>query len=93
MTIGVCTMEIHLPGSDSLKGKRRVLKSLTDQVQRRFNVSIAELEANDTWQRSVLGVACLGNERRHVNQVLDRVVRVVEQTPAVRMIHYQVELL
>ncbi len=93
MTIGVCTMELHLPGSDSLKGKRRVLKSLKDQVQRRFNVSITELEANDTWQRSVLGVACLGNERRHVNQVLDGVVRVIERTPAVRMLQYRVELL
>ena len=93
MTIGVCTLELHLPSSNSLKSKRRVLKSLKDRVQRRFNVSIAELEAGDTWQRSVLGVACVANERRHVNEVLDRVVRTVEETPAIQMVDYRVELL
>lgn len=93
MTVGVCTLELHLPESDSLKSKRRVLKSLKDRVQRRFNVSIAEVEAGDAWQRSVIGVACVANERRHVNEVLDRVVRAVKETPAVRMVDYRVELL
>jgi uncharacterized protein YlxP (DUF503 family) len=71
MVIGVCTIELHIPDQGSLKGKRQVLLSLKDRVRQKFNVSIAELDAQELWQRTVLGVACIGNEKRHINRQMD----------------------
>lgn len=80
MHVGVCRIVLHLPENHDLKGKRQVLRSIKDRVRHRFNVSIAEMEENDLWQRAVLGVACLGNEARYVNEVLSQVVEYVQQT-------------
>lgn len=91
MIVGICTIELHIPESGSLKAKRQVLRSLKDRLHRGFNVSVAEVEAQDLWQRAVLGVACAGNEKRHVNQVLDKVVDWVEKTPSVEVIACHIE--
>ena len=47
MVIGVCKLEICIPGNNSLKGKRQVLKSIKDRIRNKFNVSIAEVDKND----------------------------------------------
>ena len=60
MVVGVCTLDLHLPGVDSLKGKRQILLSLKERIQRKFNVSIAEVDGQDLWQRAVLGVVSVG---------------------------------
>ena len=93
MIVGLCTIDLYLPGVGSLKGKRQVLLSLKDRIQGKFNVSIAEVDANDLWQRAVLGVACVSNEGRHVNKVLDSVLNVVRATPSVELVRHHLELL
>lgn len=93
MVVGLCTIELYLPGVGSLKGKRQVLLSLKDRIQGKFNVSVAEVDANDLWQRAVLGVACVSNDGRHVNKVLDSVLNAVRATPSVELVRYQLELL
>ena len=50
MVIGTCTIELHIPGNGSLKGKRRVIKSIIARVHSEFNVSIAEVDNQDLWQ-------------------------------------------
>ncbi|HVO17772.1 MAG TPA: DUF503 domain-containing protein [Anaeromyxobacter sp.] len=66
-------LTLHLPEPGSLKSKRHLVRSALDRVRARFNVSVAEVADNDLWQRSVLGVAAVGNDRAFVNETLDKV--------------------
>ena len=78
MQIGLCRLTFHLPGNGSLKGKRQVSHSLLSRVRRRFNVSAAEVEAQEAWQTLVVGIACVSNEALHANQMLDAVLDFVQ---------------
>jgi uncharacterized protein YlxP (DUF503 family) len=93
MVVGVCTIDLHLPGIGSLKGKRQILLSLKERIKNTYNVSIAEVDANDLWQRAVLGVACVANDGRHVNRVLDSVLNAVRAHPSVELIEHHTEIL
>jgi uncharacterized protein len=93
MVVGVCTIDLHLPGIGSLKGKRQILLSLKERIKNTYNVSIAEVDANDLWQRAVLGVACVANDGRHVNRVLDSVLNAVRANPSVELVQHHTELL
>jgi len=77
MTVGIARITLFIPESHSLKEKRMVLRRVKDRVRNKFNVAIAEVEENDVWQRAVLGLALLGNDRRFVESALDEVVRFV----------------
>jgi uncharacterized protein len=93
MVVGVCTIDLHLPGIGSLKGKRQILLSLKERIKNTYNVSIAEVDANDLWQRAVLGVACVANDGRHVSRVLDSVLNAVRANPSVELLQHHTELL
>jgi len=94
MVIGTCTIELHLPGNGSLKGKRRVIKSIIQRVHNHFNVSIAEVGAQDLWQRAVLGVVCVSTDSAYTHNLLTKVVHWVESHyPNVEMLDYQIEIL
>jgi uncharacterized protein YlxP (DUF503 family) len=73
MPIGLLTLEIHIPDARSLKDKRQVLRSLKDRLRRRFNVAVAELDHQDTWQRSQIGVVSLSNDEAHLTQSLQAI--------------------
>lgn len=73
MPIGLLTLEIHIPDARSLKDKRQVLRSLKDRLRGRFNVAVAELAHQDTWQRSQIGVVSLSNDEAHLTQSLQAV--------------------
>jgi uncharacterized protein YlxP (DUF503 family) len=62
MVIGSCTIELHIPGNGSLKGKHRVTQSIIARVHNEFNVSIAEVGNQDLWQSATLGVACVSTK-------------------------------
>jgi uncharacterized protein YlxP (DUF503 family) len=94
MHIGVCTIELMLPGNSSLKGKRSILKSITTRVSREFNVSIAEVDAQNLWQRAVLGVACVSASAGYAHGQLERVVQWIEtKRPDLELLDYQIEIL
>ncbi len=93
MIVGILTIEIHISEAHSLKEKRFILKSLKDRIRNKFNVSIAEIDANDLWQRCVLGVACIANETKIINQMLDRVKNIILDTPTVELIDSRMEML
>ena len=78
MVVGICTIGLQLAENHDLKGKRQVLKSVKDRVRNRFNVSIAEVDDLDAWQRSTLGVACVSNDRHLVERTLALVATFVE---------------
>jgi uncharacterized protein YlxP (DUF503 family) len=77
MTVGLARITLFVPESHSLKEKRMVLRRVKDRVRSKFNAAVAEVGEQDLWQRAVLGVALVGNERRFVESALDEVVRFV----------------
>jgi len=91
--VGLCTVELYLPESQSLKDKRQVLLSLKDRLRGKFNLSIAEVDGQDLWQKAVLGLACVANEGRYVNQVLDQALNVIRAVPMVELVRSQIEIL
>ncbi|MFQ6058635.1 MAG: DUF503 domain-containing protein [Anaerolineae bacterium] len=93
MVIGTCTIELRLPGNGSLKGKRRVIKSIIARVRNHFNVAIAEVDALDAWQAATLGVACVSNSADHAHSVLSKVVGLIENSRFdVEVLDYQIEV-
>ena len=94
MHVGVCTIDLRLPGNGSLKGKRRVVKSIVTRLTREFNVSVAEVDDQDLWQRAVLGVACVSSSASYAHGQLERVVRwIEEQRFDVELLDYVIEML
>ncbi len=93
MFIGICTIDLHIPESGSLKTKRHSLKSLKDRIRSRFNVSVAEVDHNDLWQKTSLAVAAVSNDKTRLNRTLDHVVDLVRSVPEVHLLDYQIEFL
>jgi len=79
--LGVLSIAVHIPAAQSLKDKRSVLKSLKDQVRRKFNVSIAELDGQDKWQVSTLGFAMINSDNRYIDSHLAHILSFVEGFP------------
>jgi len=93
MSVGLLTLELHLAEAQSLKDKRQVLRSLKDRLRAHFNVAVAELDFEDTWQRSVIGVVTLSNEDRHVEETLQRVLAEADNLLGPLVVNHSVELL
>ncbi len=79
MVVGVCRLIIEIPEAHSLKEKRAVVKAITDRVQHRFNVAIAEVDGHQQWQYAELGFACVTTSSSHADQIIQRVVAFVEE--------------
>jgi len=93
MVVGVLRLEVRLPETHSLKGKRSVLRSIKARVQQKFNVSIAECEDHDLWQRAVLGVSQVGPDQRHVDRCLREVVTFIEDLQLAEVGEERIEFL
>ena len=94
MNVGVCKVSLRLAGNQSLKGKRRVLKSITSRVAGKFNATIAEVDNEDQWQLATIGICCVSNDRRHTNEVLSKVVDfIVNSHFDVEILDYEIEIL
>jgi uncharacterized protein YlxP (DUF503 family) len=94
MNVGVCKVPLRLPENMSLKGKRRVLKSITSRVRNKFNVAVAEVDDNDMWQLATIGICCISNNKRHTNQVLSRVVNFITSSRfEIEILDYEIEII
>lgn len=93
MIVGVLQIEIEVPEAQSLKDKRRVVKSLKDRIAHAHNVSIAEVGALDEHQRSILGIAMVANDKAYVEGGLSKLVDLVRMVPQANLLDYQIELL
>src|SRR5579863_2545451 len=72
VVIGLLRVEVHYPESGSLKTKRFTLQSVTTRLRRQFNVSVAEVEYQNLWQRSVLAVVTVNTDRKHADSALSK---------------------
>ena len=79
MIIGVMTAHLHLNGIDSLKGKRSIVKSLIGRLKNRFNISISEVDHNDSKLIAVIGVSVVGNDGGFIDSQLDAVVSFMQR--------------
>lgn len=93
MVVGVCHINLSIPGAHSLKEKRHALKSLTTRVRGSFNASVAEVGDNDVWQSGVIGIAVVGNEKGFVNSVLDNIIDFIEGLKSVEIVSYEIEIM
>lgn len=94
MIIGACTITLHLHGINSLKEKRSIVKSVLARLRNEFNVSTAEVDAQDSHGRAVLGVACVSASSAYARGQLEAVVRWIEQErPDVTVFDHEIELL
>ena len=91
--VAVGTVELHLPDVGSLKGKRHALKGLKEKVRRRFEISVAEVDHQDVWQRATLGRACVSGDSRHANEVISKAIDFIEDNVEGYVTDVQVEIL
>jgi uncharacterized protein YlxP (DUF503 family) len=79
MIIGTLKIKFYAPWVRSLKEKRMIVKSICAKVQNKFNVSIAEVDEQDTHQTIVLGLACVAGDMNLANSIIDKVLNFIEQ--------------
>ena len=92
MFIGALRIQLLILNAQNLKEKRRVLQMLIDRVRNKFNASIAEVDSQDLWQRSTIGVCILGTDKQHVNRSLSKVVELISHFPPVNLLDYELEI-
>lgn len=93
MIIGTLQVKLFIPESNSLKRKRYILKGIFDSIKSRYNVSCAELDHNDLWQSAVFGIAIIGNSRKKLNSVLDRILNCINADGRVQVVDTLIEFL
>ena len=85
---------MSLPDSQSLKAKRQIARSVVARIRNQFNVTVAEADDNDLWQRLTLGVCCLSNDTKHANEILSNVVAFVEKSrDDLELLDYETEII
>lgn len=94
MNVGVCRVKLRFPENLSLKGKRKILKSITARVRSKFDISVAEVDGHDLWQLATLGICCVSNNNRYTNEVLSKVVDyIIDSRFDVEILDYEIEIL
>ena len=93
MPIGLLTLEIHIPEAHSLKDKRQVVRSLKDRLRAHFNVAVAELDGQDTWQRSVIGVVSVSSDEQYLQGALQKALDESERLLGRDLVGHEIEML
>jgi len=93
MVIGLLTLDLHFPGSRSLKDKRQVLRGLVARIRKRFNVSVAEVEHQDLWQRAGLAVVAVNTDHGHLEATLSSVAAEAASTRDAELVGQETEIL
>ncbi|MGQ3684030.1 MAG: DUF503 domain-containing protein [Candidatus Loosdrechtia sp.] len=91
--VGFLHIRLVMRSAGTLKDKRRIIKSLKDRLQNRFNISIAEIGSLDHCQYSELGIVMVGNDNRYVNGVLSNVIKIIRCVALVELVDYKLEFL
>ena len=92
MLVALERFDLRVPGCGSLKEKRHVVKTLTSGIRSRFNVSVAEVDHHDLWQRTALAVAVAAGERYQARKILHEVEKFVERWAEVEVIETEISL-
>lgn len=93
MVIGILRIELRIHDNRSLKGKRKIVKSMVDKLKNKFNASVAEIGSNDKWQKIELGVSTVGNDRRHIDASLNNILAYLESLYLAEIVDSEIEIL
>lgn len=91
MVIALARITLHIPENRSLKGKRKVVKSLINKVRHRFPVAIAEVDDHDLWQQAQLGLALISNDSQVLDASMTKIMRFIEDQYVAQIIDSKVE--
>ncbi len=92
MIVGAAVVEIRIHGSRSLKQKRGVVRSITQRVKNRFNLSIAEVGGQDTWQRAELGLCGASSDRQRVRALIEGAIAFIEELHLAEVVAVDIEV-
>jgi len=92
MVVAIARLTLIIHDNNSLKGKRKVVKSLIEKVRHRFGASVAEVEDHDLWQKAKIGVAVVGNDARLLSTRLDQIASFIENQHLAEIVESYVEL-
>jgi len=93
VVVGVCCITFGLPGNDSLKGKRRVVRRIIDRTRNEFNAAVAEVGGLDQHCRAAIGIAVVSNDSRHASSMLDTISAFASRQTEAVVLDRSVELL
>ena len=93
MLIGSLQIELMIPDSNSLKQKRYVLSSIKQRLRNKFNVSVAEVDHQDLWQRSVIGVVMVGNKQKFLTEAMQKILYFVDEQDKLEITDHIIEIL
>ena len=93
MVVGIGIITFRLHDCHSLKGKRKVIKSIIGQVRNKFNASVAEIGANDIYQKAEIGFSLVGNDRQVLNSKIDKIFNMVDDLCLAEIIDTEMELI
>ena len=92
MFVGLCRIDLHFPASRSLKAKRSLVQRVKGRLIQRFRASVAEVDHQDLWQLSRLGLAIVGSPPSRLKEHLASMRRMVEQEPGLEIIGWVEEI-
>ena len=94
MNTGVCKLQLHIPENQSLKEKRRIVKSIITKLRNQYNISIAEVDDHDLWQLTTLGISCVSNNGQHIDETITKVINFISQNyPELEIVSQEIEII
>ncbi len=90
MNVGCISIRFFLHGNHSLKGKRRIAKSIKDRVKNKFNISVAEIGDQEVWQNLHLGIVAVGSDTQYLDGLMHQVVEAIDRMNLAEMVDCQV---
>lgn len=93
MIVAVLTVDLYLPGSASLKDKRAILRKLKDRLANKFNISIAEVDYHDKWQRAQLGIAQVSNDYKLLEKSMNTILNIIDENDGSEVMEHSLEYL
>jgi len=92
MVIGICKINLYFSNSHSLKDKRNILKSIKTRIRNHYNVSVAEIDNHNLWKNAILGIVCVGNDKRYLNKILNEIILFLEKQNESQLINYEISI-
>lgn len=92
MNVGTCEIELIIYEANSLKEKRHVIKSIIERIKSRFNASVAEVDYNDLWNRSLIGISVVSNKKALCESVILKIINFIDNDERVEIINHYMEV-
>ena len=93
MVVGIGIVTLRLHECRSLKGKRKIVKSIIGQVRNKFSSAVAEVGANDIYQRSEIGFTLVGNDHQVINSKIDKIFNLIDDLGLAEIVDTELEII